>query len=358
MDIVPLLPNRVWRTYPGGRELDRLEGREAPKDDHWPEDWLASTTRAINPHPTRDDEGLARVEAEGQATYFRDLLKANAEAWLGAAHVQRYGPEPQVLVKLLDAAVRLHFQAHPTAEFARAHGLGPSGKAEAYHILSIRPEVQDPYIYLGFQHPPSRAELKRMIEEQDLDALEACFERIPVKPGDTFFIPGGFPHAIGEGIMMVEIMEPSDLAVRFEFEKAGYVLPESARFMGRGLDFCLDVFNYDAVSVDAVRERYSFQPQPVRPWEGDGELFALIGPDVTPCYRVQQSVYRGPSRRSVDEAFIGIVTSGKAVLKTPRHSFQLAPFQRFFIPASSAGFELVPTGAEPLHMLECLPPLP
>jgi len=36
------------------------------------------------------------------------------------------------------------------------------------------------------------------------------------------FIPGGILHAIGEGIFMVEIMEPSDLAVRFEFERAGY----------------------------------------------------------------------------------------------------------------------------------------
>ncbi len=40
-----------------------------------------------------------------------------------------------VLVKLLDSAVRLQLQAHPTAEFAKAHLNSNSGKAEAYHIL-------------------------------------------------------------------------------------------------------------------------------------------------------------------------------------------------------------------------------
>ncbi|MDP0498498.1 MAG: class I mannose-6-phosphate isomerase [Verrucomicrobiota bacterium JB022] len=356
MDLLPLLPNRVWRTYPGGRELDRLEGKPVPRDDHWPEDWLASTTRAINPHPTRDDEGLAQVELAGERRYFRDLLQAHAQDWLGAAHVARHGPEPRVLVKLLDAAVRLHFQAHPTAAFAQQHGLGPSGKAEAYHILSIRPEVAEPYIYLGFQHPPTRAELKRMIEQQDLAALEACFERIPVQPGDTFFIPGGFPHAIGEGIMMVEIMEPSDLAVRFEFEKAGYVLPESARFMGRGLDFCLDVFNYDAVSVETMRQLYAFRPHEVRKWEGSGKHYHLIGPETTPCFRVDLSVFDGPSRRPVDQAFIGIVTGGRGTIQAGRREWTVEPFDRFFVPASSGGLDIRPVGSEPLKLLECLPP--
>ena len=44
-----LPPNRVWRTYLGGRELDRLAGSAMPADTHLAEDWIASTTRAINP---------------------------------------------------------------------------------------------------------------------------------------------------------------------------------------------------------------------------------------------------------------------------------------------------------------------
>lgn len=54
----------------------------------------------------------------------------------------------------------------------------------------------------------------------DIEILESCFEKIPVKKGDAFIVPGGLPHAIGEEVFMIEIMEPTDFDVRIEFEKA------------------------------------------------------------------------------------------------------------------------------------------
>lgn len=56
-----------------------------------------------------------------------------------------------VLVKFLDSAVRLQLQAHPTAEFAKQHLDSNSGKAEAYYILDVRDDVEQAYVYLGFQ---------------------------------------------------------------------------------------------------------------------------------------------------------------------------------------------------------------
>ena len=61
-EIVILEPNRVWRTYPGGRVLDQMEGKPEPEDSHFPEDWIGSTTRAVNrgrEHLT--EEGLSKV---------------------------------------------------------------------------------------------------------------------------------------------------------------------------------------------------------------------------------------------------------------------------------------------------------
>src|SRR6185436_9066695 len=89
----------------------------------------------------------------------------------------------------------------------------------------------------------SAAQLRAYTLTQDIAAIEACFDKIMVRPGDTFIIPGGTPHALGAGLFLVEIQEPSDLVVRFEFERAGYVLPEAARFMNRDVDFALTVFN-------------------------------------------------------------------------------------------------------------------
>ena len=63
------------------------------------------------------------------------------------------------------------------------------------------------------------------MEKQDKARMDGCFEKIPVQVGEVWYIPGGMPHAIGEGITMLEIMEPSDLVVRCEFEREGIVVP-------------------------------------------------------------------------------------------------------------------------------------
>ncbi len=351
-----LLPqNRVWRTYVGGRRLDELVQSESAQDGHFPEDWIGSVTEARNPDSNRELEGVSKVRIGEQDVLLTELIQQDPDYFLGADHVAKYGLQPMVLVKFLDAAVRLHFQAHPTAEFARLNLGSNSGKAEAYHILEVRDGVSDPYVYLGFQRPPSREEFREAIENQDIAAIESCFDKISVKPGDTLFIPGGVPHAIGEGIFMVEIMEPSDLAVRFEFEKAGYVLPESARFMGKGLDFCLDVFDYESKSESQIRADYMFEPQVVSKYGENSYRYRMIGEEVTDRFRVMKSVITESVSRRDDAFFIGIVTTGSCVIKTSRGEVELSKYDTFFCPAGLGECCIEPM--EETHILECFPPL-
>ena len=361
--LLRLPPNRVWRTYLGGRELDRLAGTPVPRDAHFPEDWIASTTRALNPpDATRPAaatfaEGVSPVciGADPTLRNFADVLAAAPENYLGAAHVARFGPTPQVLVKLLDPSIRLHFQVHPTAAFAQRYLDAPSGKTEAYHILAIRDDLPHaPYLYLGFQRPPTRAALRRMIETQDLAALEACFDKIPVNVGDTFIVPGGVPHALGPGLLLAEIMEPSDLVVRFEFERGGYTLPESARFMNRGLEFCLDIFDLSPWPAQRIFAEALCPPRRARALGPDSFQDTLIGPERTPCFRIRKSHVRGPIQRHETEGFIGIVTAGSGTLTAGDTTLPLRPFDKFFVPAVLGPWQLEPSPT--LELLECLPP--
>ncbi|HRW10913.1 MAG TPA: class I mannose-6-phosphate isomerase, partial [Caldilineaceae bacterium] len=230
-----ILPNRVWRTYQGGAVLDSWAGIAHPADSHFPEDWVGSATRAVNPgreHLTQ--EGIGQAQAiTGEIYTMAELYTADAELALGSAHVAAYGAQPYLLVKLLDSAMRLHIQAHPSVAWARQHLQANSGKTEAWWILQTR--TADSYVYMGFQHPPTLQQWKAIIDEQDLSAMEACFARIPVQPGDILLVEGGVPHAIGPGIAMIEIQEPTDYVVRCEYAHGGLQLPESARTMGLGL---------------------------------------------------------------------------------------------------------------------------
>ena len=116
--IVELPQNRVWRSYPGGRILDELVGKDNPRDSHFPEDWIGSVTPARNPGSQRRHEGISSIQIDGQELLFTELIARDPDYFLGKEHVACFGQQPMVLVKLLDSAVRVQLQAHPTAEFA------------------------------------------------------------------------------------------------------------------------------------------------------------------------------------------------------------------------------------------------
>lgn len=331
-DLMLLPPNRVWRTYPGGRTLDALDRRSHPADGHFPEDWIASTTRAVNPgRDHAETEGLSSVRFGGGAHLLRDLMTAHPKALLGRDHVASHGAQAGFLLKLLDPAVRLHLQAHPTVRFARERLNSPSGKTEAYLILATRPEVREPYIYLGFQRPIGRGEFRRAVLGQDVDSILGLFDRIPVSAGDVVLVPGGLPHAIGEGIFMVEIMEPTDFVVRLEFDRGGYVLPEEARFMGRDVDFALDMLDFTVCPADRIRDMTFCRPREVACWKGGSEE-VLIDTTQTPAFSLHRLRVSGMLARAGHAFSAGIVTDGTGTIEAGGITHAIRRGDRFLVP--------------------------
>lgn len=353
--LITFAPNRVWRSYLGGKTLDYLQGATEPKDSHFPEEWIASTVQAVNPGRENYVEGVSKALFAEQEYDFAELVKSDPDYFLGPKHAQKYNANPMVLVKYLDSSVRLHFQAHPTAEFAKKHLNSNSGKAEAYYILEVREGITDPYIYLGFQTPPTREALKEMIENQEIDNIESCFKKIPVKANDCFYIPGGMPHAIGEGILMIEVMEPSDWAVRFEFEKSGYTLPEEARFMKRGLDFCLDVFDYTQYSPEYIKQNFQQKPKKLAQYNALSFKESLVDASTTDRFRICKSTINGTIQKTEDDFFIGIVTKGNCTVQTQSGVVKLKQYDTFFVPYGLEEFTII--SEEGAEIVECYPPL-
>ena len=352
--IIKFSANRVWRTYQGGRQLDLIEGKDDPQDTHFPEDWIGSTVQARNIGREHVSEGLAMItDDEGEQVPFRDLLNQKPLHFLGEKNGSVRSMDDIPLVKYLDSATRLHFQAHPTRAFAQERLDSPRGKTEAYVILEIREDVSDPYIYAGFQRSPSRADLKKWIETQDIDSIEKCFDRIPVKPGDVFLLPGGRPHALGEGILMLEIMEPSDLAVRFEFERCGYVIPEQARFMDRGIETALDVFNFDPVPPEKIDEEFRCLPEVLHSDDLGNSIEELIGPNKTSCFTVKRATIKDHFERQEDSFFYGVVTEGSGTFCIGNEVTELKRWDRFFCPASIREFQYKTDSG--MSVLECYP---
>jgi mannose-6-phosphate isomerase len=189
---------------------------------------VGSTTTALG----ADSQGLSRLP---DGSLLRDAIAADPVVFLGPEHVARWGADPALLVKLLDAGERLPVHFHPGRPFARdALGLR-FGKTEAWIVVAADP---DAVVYLGFEAGVERAKLARWLEEQDTGAMLAAMNELPVRAGTALFVPAGTVHSIGDGILLVELQEPTDLSVLLEWERFG--VGDGAAHLGLGWDRALD----------------------------------------------------------------------------------------------------------------------
>ena len=171
--LMKLPRNRVRRNYLGGAGIDRLHGETECRDNNQPEEWIGSMVEAVNPgmDPV-EKEGLAKVETEEGVFFLRDLVDGARTYYLGDSIHKDGTWQLSFLLKILDSAMRLHVQVHPTTGFANEVMGKPYGKLECYYILKVREGI-DPYIRLGFQHSPSREEWKAIVEAQDMEKMDA-----------------------------------------------------------------------------------------------------------------------------------------------------------------------------------------
>ena len=215
--IYDLGPNQIGRFYRGGKRIAAFRGLPAIGDDA-PEDWVASTT----PVQGEDDLGLTRLE---KGLRLVDVLARAPEAFFEPAHVARFGGDPTILIKLLDAGERLPVHFHPDDGFA-ARSLGsPYGKSEAWVVLEAEADAS---VHLGFARDIAEGELAEMVAAQDADALLGEMNSVPVNAGDSIFVPAGLPHAIGAGILLLELQQPSDLSLLLE----RHGMSEAEAFLG------------------------------------------------------------------------------------------------------------------------------
>jgi len=135
-----------------------------------------------------------------------ELLREGGAAMRGT----QIGETFPLLVKLIHARERLSVQVHPNDAYAAAHEGGKLGKTEAWVVLDAAPGARLVY---GIRPGVTREELARAAENGR--EVEAYLRWVPVSPGDALFIPAGTVHAIGEGIVLYEIQQSSDLTYRF-----------------------------------------------------------------------------------------------------------------------------------------------
>ena len=314
------------RFYLGGEKIRGFRGTAAA-GDRVPEDWVGSTTTLFG-------EPSLGLSETAPARLLRDEITADPVAWLGEEHVNRYGADTMLLVKLLDAGQRLPVHLHPEGAFAAEHLDRRHGKAEAWYIL------EGGAVYLGFSREISDEELRSWVDEQNIPAMLAAMHRVDVNPGDSVYVPPGCPHAIGEGIFLVEVQEPEDLSILLEWKDFAIDGPAQGH-LGLGFDMALqatDTRALDAGDVDALVVR-------------GGMGSATLAPSSAAYFRAERIDVE--SSTVLEPGFsILVALDGGGELSSAEGSWPLSAGDTVLLPFAAG--ELTLTGT--LSAIRCRPP--
>ena len=298
--LVPDLRPRVWG---GGRLGAPVDG--VPVGEAWVA-WEGCTV-ATGPDAGRT---LAAIVADDPA------------GLLGPDGVAAADGRFPLLVKILDTADWLSLQVHPDDATAVAlEGPGAVGKTESWYVLDADPGAE---ILLGIDPgvPPDRA----LAAVRD-GSLHTLARRVGVRAGDVVLVRAGLLHAIGPGILLYELQQPSDITYRV----SDWGRPPST---GRKL--------HVEESLASLRPSASAQPVPAR-LDPDDRLTAIecekfVGDLVSVAER-RESITTGG--RSVH---VVTVVAGSLVVEAAGAAEPVGLFESVVVPASVPVYDLVPAG--------------
>ncbi len=314
----PKLTTAIW----GGGELVREYGKHADESATLGESWECWDTNAV-------------IDGSLAGSTVADLRAKLGPQLLGDLDPTRIFP---VLTKIITAHDWLSVQVHPDDAYARRVEHQPNGKTECWYVFSAEPGAQ---LVLGWTRDTSREEYERRVADGTLGEI---LRKIPVKAGDTIYIPAGTVHAIGAGIALFETQQASDLTYRmFDWNRVG---PDGK---GRELHIAkaADVLDYRAGTTGALLQV---------PYRFDGlERTALIGSSRFVVERVV-ATQEPASLSTGGRPLIVMSLERPMTVECNGITERLGPYQTALIPAAGQWCTVAADGGDAAPFMLVTPP--
>lgn len=190
----PIVKEKIW----GGNKIQTILNHNIGNLKNCGESWEISGLV--------DDESVISNGFLAENN-LNEIIEVYLTDLVGEKNYEKYGLGFPLLIKFIDAQENLSVQVHPDDNLAEEK-YGQNGKTEMWHIV----EAEDGAgLYIGFNQVVTPEKYSQAVENGNLDTLLKFY---PVKKGDTFMIPAGTVHAIGKGVLLAEIQQPSDITFR------------------------------------------------------------------------------------------------------------------------------------------------
>lgn len=305
-DLAPVYPD-FWTTWRGKKVGIHYPQREAAENDLIGEAWLT------------DDESVF-------------LNGPLAGMKLGEAYL-RYGDELcgrsvrsrrfPLLAKFLFTSDWLSVQVHPDDDYARRQESGGPGKCEMWYVLEAE---QNAEFLLGLK---PRITLEQLSAAIDAGASADLLRRFNPEAGTAVFVPPGTVHALGPGLILLEVEQNSDITYRLDdFGRNGPDGKPRPLHREKGLE----------VTRPELQPLCSL-PHLEFPEDYGSRRFVLACPHFAVEELALEEIIsaRGTGR---SEAFA--VLSGEGRVETQAGWYAYRPGHIWLVPAAAASYRLVP----------------
>jgi len=197
-----VLKEKVW----GGNALVSRFNKKSTGSSHIGESWELSAV--ADSQSVISNGFLAGNNIE-------ELIEVYMGDITGDSIFEKFGNEFPLLIKFIEAQEDLSIQVHPDNELAKLRHEA-YGKTEMWYILESKKSSK---IYTGFRDGVTKEIYEESVRNGEIEELMNV--EYP-EAGDAFFTPAGRVHAIGAGIVLVEIQQTSDITYRiFDWNRKG-----------------------------------------------------------------------------------------------------------------------------------------
>lgn len=337
----PFFKEKIW----GGTKIKGVLHRPVANMANCGESWEIS---AIEDNVSVVDNGFLADEND-----LNELIEVYMGELLGDKVYDQYGLGFPLLIKYIDAAEDLSVQVHPDDKLAQER-YGMNGKTEMWYVIEAD---EGAGLYVGFKEGVTREQYCDAVEAGTVDQLLRFY---PVKKGELYFIPAGTVHAIGKGVLLAEIQQPSDVTYRiFDWNR----VDDQGNSRELHVDEALDAIHFDGEEAKAeknttnegkgneassnVSENSDNKEIPAGKVDYDEKFNSTSKLLRSPFFNLNEIYFEKPLKKTyteIDSFIIYMCIEGHVHCFTEDEQLELNTGEVMLVPACTPELNLIPEG--------------